>query len=122
MDGRGVFGRIREILAACVPPLKVHADTATLYDVGGTKAVTVAKKTVEAMYFASVAERKDATVLYFFPIYTHPKMFVGLSADLKKCLSGKSCFRFKTLEPKLLAAVRDMVNAGLSVYRKDGCV
>ena len=113
-----VFDQLKEILAACAPPLKVRADTATLYDVCGTKSVTVAKKTVDGMYFASVAERKGATVLYFFPIYTHPKAFVGISADLKKSLKGKSCFHFKALEPKLAAAVRDMVKAGLAIYRK----
>ena len=114
-----IFHQLRLLLAECVPPLRAKADSPTLYDVCGTKTVTVAKKTVEGMYFASVAERKGATVLYFFPIYTHPKAFGGISADLKKCLEGKSCFHFQTLDPKLLAAVRDMVKAGLAIYRKD---
>lgn len=56
------------------------------------------KKIVPGMYFASVAQRKDSVVFYFFPAYYKTDEIKKMAPTLIKCLKGKTCFHFKKEE------------------------
>ena len=50
-----------------------------------------------------------------------PKQHVdefSISAELKKCLKGKSCFHIKKLTPELLEEIKAMIQKGVEVYLK----
>ena len=69
------------------------------------------------IYFAWLREGKHDTALHFFPIYSHSKSFDDLPPALRKKLTGKACFHFKTADPEMLEAVGAMLERGLEIYR-----
>ena len=73
------------------------------------------------MFFAAVAVRASSVALYFFPIYTHAKEF-KLPPEVKKCMSGKSCFQIKKPDPELFKQITAMVKKGAGIYRKIGWI
>ena len=69
-------------------------------------------------FFAAVRKGKKDTALHFMPIYSHPHRFDDLPVDLRKKLTGKSCFHFKTADPEMLEAVGAMLERGRQIYLK----
>ena len=72
------------------------------------------------MFYAAVVLRKSGTSFYFFPIYTHAQVLGPVSAELRKCQSGKSCFQIRRDDPVLYKQVRDLAKAGKALYKKIG--
>jgi hypothetical protein len=68
-------------------------------------------------FFAAVREGKSDTALHFMPIYSHPDSFEDLPPSLRKKLTGKSCFHFKTVDAETLDAVGAMLDRGRELYR-----
>jgi hypothetical protein len=118
----GTFTTLREILVSLASDLDVRADSGEKYELYGANKVTVQGRDLEGMYFASVVARKGGTSLHFFPIYTHPAEFVDLPAPLRKRMTGKSCFQFRTVHPDTAAGVRRMLEKGKRLYRKLGWI
>ena len=114
-----IFTQLRSILSTFVPPLEVRGESDSKYNLYGTKKVTVGKKEVDGMYFASAIIQKNFVGFYFFPIYTHLRHFSDIPQDLKKCLKGKSCFHIKKSEDNLFASIRNISKKGMGIYRKD---
>ncbi|MCB0528397.1 MAG: hypothetical protein KDC61_07700 [Saprospiraceae bacterium] len=111
-----------QILKAHTPPLQVRVDTDAVFEVAGTKPTMQGKQKVDGIYFASVVPKPGDIRLYFFPNYTHPAAFSGMSDALKKCLKGKSCFHIKKLDPALEAEIKNMVATGVAAYQTDGLI
>lgn len=110
------------VLTRHVPPLKIRTDNDTTFEVAGTKEAMQGKQKVDGFYFASVVPKPGDVRFYFFPNYTHPAAFAGMSEDLKKCLKGKSCFHIKKLSPEMEAEIGDMVRKGVALYQQDGLI
>ena len=62
-----------------------------------------------------------AAVLYFFPSYTHPKEFSGITFELRKRMTGKSCFDLPKSDQELLIQIRKMLKKA-AIYRKIGWI
>ena len=92
---------IKSILKKYVPPLKIRKDSATAFEVWGTKETMLGKKKVDGIYFATLVPKPKDARFYFFPIYTNPKIFDNMSANLRKFLKGKTCFHIKYLDKDL---------------------
>lgn len=117
-----VFNSLRAILMEQVPPLKVRTDSPANFEVAGTKEVMQGKQKVDGIYFASIVPKPKDVRLYFFPIYTNPNEFTDVSDDIKKLLKGKSCFHVKMLSPELEKEIRQLVELGVQVYKREDMI
>jgi hypothetical protein len=117
-----IFNLLKKNLEKCVPPLVVSIDLASKsYELIGNKPVPYgySKKIVPGMYFASLAQRKDSVVLYFFPAYMNSKL-TDLAPILCKCLKGKTCFHFKKEEQVNEKELSLLLKAGVDAWKKAG--
>ncbi len=117
-----IYIELVKILKPFEKKLNFRTDGKSKYELSGKKKVTVGKKEVEGMFFASVLIQINFVGFYFFPIYTHAHEFKGLPVNLKKCLKGKSCFHIKKIDKELFAEIKQMVKTGFEVYQKAGWV
>ena len=117
---------IREALVATfsdqLPPLKVRNSSLENFEVAGTIEAMQGKKKVDGFYFASVVPKAKDIRLYFFPIYTHVKEFDDLSDELRKALKGKSCFHIKKMSKEMEKEIKQMVDKGVQLYKRDGLI
>jgi len=120
------LNQIREALVSSfdkhLPPLKVRKSSIECFEVAGTKKVMQGKKEVDGFYFASVVPKPKDIRLYFFPIYTHVDAYKELSAEMRKCLKGKSCFHIKKLSSEMEREVQEMIAKGVELYLRDGFI
>jgi len=101
------------------PPLHVNKNEPFLFEVTGNKRVMQGNQKVSGHYFASLIPKPKDIRFYFFPIYTHPNKFDWISLEMRKCLKGKSCFHFKTLDKGLQDELLQMINKGVETYIQD---
>lgn len=113
---------LQGFLTAHTPPLQVRVQNTTTFEVAGTKEAMQGKKKVDGYYFATVMPKPKDVRLYFFPIYTHVDAFKDISADLRKCLKGKSCFHIKKISPELETEIKKMIAKGVELYQADGLI
>lgn len=71
------------------------------------------------MFFASVAQRKDTVAFYFFPAYMNNTL-KDIAPVLFKCLKGKTCFHFKTLEQVNQTELSSLLKRGVELWYKAG--
>ncbi len=82
--------------------------------------ITLGKKEINGMYFASVKIMKDFVGFYFFPVYCDPKLNAEIPANLKKCLKGKTCFHITKDDDEIYKSIKDLLNSGLKSFKKMG--
>ncbi|HFA48308.1 MAG TPA: hypothetical protein ENJ95_04735 [Bacteroidetes bacterium] len=101
--------------------LKTALDTPEKFEVKGTIEAMQGKKKVDGIYFASVVPKPKDVRFYFFPTYTHAEeLKKDMPEALQKCLKGKSCFHIKGLDESLEKSIKDLVEKGVEVYKRDG--
>lgn len=105
-----------------VPPLKVRNESSLNFELAGTKEVMQGKQKVDGYYFCSIVPKPKDVRLYFFPIYTHVDAFSTISAELRKCLKGKSCFHIKKWSLELEKEIEKMMKLGVQLYQKDALI
>jgi hypothetical protein len=54
------------------------------------------------------------------PVYACPDLLDKLSPELKQRMQGKSCFNFKTADPKLFKELAGLTQAGFARFKKQG--
>ncbi|MEZ5031850.1 MAG: hypothetical protein R2787_10655 [Saprospiraceae bacterium] len=113
---------LQEIFQAHTPPLQLRQAGPGGMEFAGTIPTMQGKQKVDGIYFASIVPKPKDVRLYFFPIYTHASQFTGISASLRKCLKGKSCFHIKALDDEMTRDIQDMVQTGVRLYQEDGIV
>jgi len=87
----------------------------------GKAEVSISGRKAQQTYIAGVIRQKHYVGFYSMPIYSHPKQF-KLSAALDKARSGKSCFHIKTDDPTVHAELKELLSAGIELYRNEGWV
>lgn len=110
------FAALKSVLAAHSRGLQVTKDGAQGYEVSIPGPIELAGRKLPNLFFAAVKEGKNDTALHFFPIYSHPQRFADMPPKLRKKLTGKSCFHFKSTDPELLEAIGDMLAQGREIY------
>ena len=117
-----IYGRLKKNLENFVPPMVAKENAAEhTYELSGNKPVPYGhdKKIVAGMYFASIAQRKDSVVFYFFPMYYNPAMN-EVAPLLCKCLKGKTCFHFKKEEQLDEKELGDLLKRGMEAWKERG--
>lgn len=110
------------ILEAQSPVLEKKKETEGVVEFGGTKEVMQGKQKVQGHYFASVMPKPKDVRFYFFPIYTHPGEFEGISEEIRKSLKGKSCFHVKKLSREAQEEWKGIIAKGVQLYQQDGLI
>ena len=113
---RETFEALKAVLIAQSDGMQVTQDGPRGFSLDIRGPIEFAGRQLPSLFFAAVKEGKHDTALHFFPIYSHPKRFADLPANLRKKLTGKSCFHFKTADPELLDAVAAMLARGREIY------
>lgn len=117
-----IFKKVKALLVENKKRMDVREKGDQSYHLFGKKEVIVGTKKVESMYFASVKIQKNFVSFYFFPMYTHKKIFTKLPKKLSKCLKGKSCFHIKENDPILFNEIRLILSKGREIYEKSGWI
>ena len=62
-------------------------------------------------FFGAAQIKKSYVSYHLMPVYTDPTLLDGLSPELRARMQGKSCFNFKTVEPKLFKELDALTKA-----------
>lgn len=117
-----LFQHVHEMLLEHVPPLVVSRTGPDLLELIGNVPVPYGstKKIVPGMYFCTLQRRKAAVSFYLFPLYAHPELAEVLAAGTRKCLTGKTCFRFTKQEQFDEKSFRKLLKASVQCWKKNG--
>ena len=70
--------------------------------------------------FGGVEIKKNYVSAHVMPVYAHPDLLDGISAELRKRMQGKSCFNFRKLDETLLAELGELIERGTARFHADG--
>lgn len=118
MEKEKIFKKLKTELSKFKKGLEIRKNSVSEYHLYGKKTAQVGKSQVDGVYFAAAVLRKDSVSFHFFPLYTHKKEVGKLPNYLEGCLSGKSCFKIKTDDPKLFKDVSRILKKGRQIYEK----
>jgi hypothetical protein len=107
---------LKAVLVAHSEGLRVTKDGPSGYELYTAGPIEFQGRKFPDMFFAALKEGKNDTALHFMPIYSHPTRFADLPPRLRKKMTGKSCFHFKTADPELLEAIAVMLARGREIY------
>jgi hypothetical protein len=96
-DFQSTFRQLRDILRPYEDHLLLKVDAAGSFVLHAPFSV----KWRRELYFAGVEIKKSYVSFHLMPVYMFPDLLVGIPAELKKRMQGKSCFNFKRVEPDL---------------------
>ena len=117
-----IFEILKTALEKCTPPMVMKANQSELScDLIGNTPVPYGhdKKIIPGMYFASVAQRKDSVVFYFFPSYANTEL-KAVAPSIYQCLKGKTCFHFKKAEQINKRELTTLLKKGVQIWKKAG--
>lgn len=113
-----VFDRLRGILKEYAVSLECNRDQRGDYYLD-TKHFMKNKK---PLFFGAVQIKKNYVSYHLMPVYVYPELLDSVSPELKQRMQGKSCFNFKSADPKLFEELAALTNAGYEKYRSAGYV
>ncbi|MDQ4123301.1 MAG: hypothetical protein M3209_17845 [Acidobacteriota bacterium] len=72
----------------------------------------------QAIWFGGVEVKKNYVSFHLIPIYVFPELLSGISPELKKRLTGKSCFNFKEPDEAVFADLENLTKAGFEAFKQ----
>lgn len=109
-----VFARLKPIMAAYEPELKIQHD-----DVGRYYLVTpYLGPNRQPLWFGGVEIKKNYVSYHLMPVYMFPEILDSVSDALKKRMQGKSCFNLKKLDETLIAELADLTRRGYECLKQ----
>jgi hypothetical protein len=117
-----IFRHLRKLLKRYEPPFVAKSDYEWRYELWSVKGVVIAGKAKKEIWFASLIIQRDYVGFYYMPIYKDTKLKKVFKKELLSTLKGKSCFHIKKLDKTLLGQIRDALEIGYRMYRKNGWV
>ena len=113
-----VFAELRALMAPYAAKLDVKRDDETELYVD-TRHV---QKNGKALFFGAVQVRAGYVAYHLMPVYSDPALLASASPALRARMHGKSCFRFKAVEPALFEELSALTEAAFASYRAQGMV
>ena len=108
-DFMAIFKALKSILKKHEKRCVIDLDTDTEYFLNSKKRDQQNKP----IFFAGVSINKISVSFYLMAVYSCPELRASLSPELRKCLHGKSCFRFKRNEPVLFRELTSLTKQAL---------
>ena len=116
-----IFDRLEASLRRYVPPLAARTGGVRGKrdcQLWSEKAVEVAGRKRDEVYFAGLIIQKSYVGFYFMPVYTHSEQAAVFAPELLGLLKGKSCFHVKRLDDELAGHVDAALASGFELYRE----
>ena len=108
-----VFEKLKAILKPYAKDLTVTADTSAAYSIDGPHS----EKYKKVLFVAAAQIKKNYVSFYLMPVYMFPELLKDISPELKKHMQGKSCFKFKKVEPELFTELKELTRRGVEHVR-----
>lgn len=124
-DLDAIFERLERSLRRYAPPLVVRSGSVTGKrdcQLWSEKAVEVAGRKRDEVYFGGLIVQKGYVGFYFMPVYTHAEQTAVFAPELLTLLRGKSCFHVRRLDDELEGHVEAALATGFELYRERGWV
>jgi hypothetical protein len=121
-DRGEIFQQLRKILKKYEPPFVAKSDYDSRYDLWSIKDVEIAGRKRKEVFFAGLIIQSNYVGFYYMPAYTHAEIKKIFKKELLSTLKGKSCFHIKKLDKTLVAQIREALEAGYKLYKKNGWV
>lgn len=112
------FATVRALVERHAPALVVTTDTPDEYYLDTPHF----RKAKTPLFFAAVKRKPAGATLYLSAAYTDADLLDGVPEALRKRMTGKSCFVFKTLDDAQEDALAALLDAALERYRAHGFV
>ena len=114
-DFQAVFEQLKAVMQPFEEKLELKADAP------GDYALLTQHKRKDGyqMWFGAVQIKKNYVSYHLVPIYVHPELQEGMSAELKKRMQGKGCFNFKTVDEALFRELGKLTKEGFEAFEKD---
>jgi hypothetical protein len=74
------------------------------------------------IFFGAVQIKKNYVSFHLMPVYGCLDLLDDMSPELKARMQGKSCFNFKTLQPKLTKELAQLTKKGFERFKKAGYI
>jgi hypothetical protein len=102
--------------------LILHGGTGGQLNVVSHKAVEIAGRKRNEVWFISALVQKGYVGFYYMPIYMNDPMKKLFSPAFIKCLKGKACFHIKKNDPEIMQEIEKAIKIGFEAYDKFGWV
>lgn len=70
------------------------------------------------IWFGGAEIKKNQVSFHLMPVYTCPDLLENVSPELKKRMSGKSCFNFKKPDDKLFDELADLTDKSFKRFQE----
>ena len=120
-----IFDRLEASLRRFAPPLAARTGGVKGKrdcQLWSEKAVEVAGRKRDEVYFAGLIVQKGYVGFYFMPVDTHSEQTAVFAPELLALLKGKSCFHMKRLDDELAGHIDAALATGFDLYRERGWV
>ena len=79
-------------------------------------------KNKKPLFFGAVQTKKNYVNYRLMPVYVNPSLLDFASSELRKCMQGKSCFNFKSVNKVLFEELGTLTKVGYQLFRDEGYV
>ena len=110
-----VFEQLKNILQPYAKNLTVKTDTSDTYYLNGP----YSERWKKELFFGSAQIKKNYVSFYLMPVYMYPELLKDMSPDLKRHMQGKSCFKFKKVEPDLIRELDDLTRKVVEKFKQE---
>lgn len=114
-DFPAIFEELKSILKKYESACVVEEDTDADYYLN-TKRFDQKNRPV---FFGGVSINKISVSFYLMPVYTFPDLLEDISPELRAHKQGKSCFRFKAMEPSLFKELTALAKKSMERCKKE---
>ncbi len=108
------FERLRTIFKSLEKDLAIKTDEPGKYYLLTKK---LNEKNQE-IWFGGVEIKKNYVSFHLIPVYVFPELLDGISPELKKRLTGKSCFNFKKTDEPVFADLESLAKTGFETFKQ----
>jgi hypothetical protein len=116
-DLTGVFAALKPICQAHQRACVVLRDAPGTYHLGSQE---VRAKDGYRTTFGGLDIGKRYVSAHLMPVYVHPDLLDGISNQLRRRMQGKSCFNFTTVDARLFAEFKMLVDTAVDRFKADG--
>lgn len=111
-----VYKRLSELLLKHAQNLEITQQESGYLYVNTGKQDAKGKPT----FFGMVKQSKSKVAFHLMSLYCNPELLKHTSEQLKKKLSGKSCFNFNKVDEILFSELNELTEAALQDYINEG--
>ena len=117
-----IFKKLKELIKHYSPALTIQIDTNWRYELWSDKEVEIEGRKKAKIFFAGLIIQKGYVGFYYMPVYIDTEIKKVFKPELLKLLKGKSCFHVKRLDTDLEAQIKNALEKGFDLYKKNGWV